>query len=72
MADIQGLLDTLFLTRQSPVAGLLTQDEQDRLKTQQLIGTGVGLATGIAQNWNQGPVGAALGGFTAMQVISIL
>lgn len=64
MADIQGLLDTLFLTRQSPVAGLLTQDEQDRLKTQQLIGTGVGLATGIAQNWNQGPVGAALGGFT--------
>lgn len=64
MADIQGLLDTLFLTRQSPVAGLLTQDEQDKLKTQQLIGTGVGLATGIAQNWNQGPVGAALGGFT--------
>lgn len=64
MADIQGLLDTLFLTRQSPVAGLLSQEEQDRLKTQQLIGTGVGLATGIAQNWNQGPVGAALGGFT--------
>ena len=65
MADnFQGLLDTLFLTRQSPVAGLLSQEEQERLKTQQLIGTGVGLATGIAQNWNQGPVGAALGGFT--------
>lgn len=62
--DIQGLLDTLFLTRQSPVASLLSQEEQDKLKTQQLIGTGVGLATGLAQNWNQGPVGAALGGFT--------
>ena len=64
MEDIQGLLDTLFLTRQSPVAGLLSKEEQDRLKTQQLIGTGVGLATGIASNWNQGPLGAALGGFT--------
>lgn len=63
MADIQGLLDTLFLTRQSPVAGLLSKEEQDRLNTQQNIGTGIGLATGIAQNWNQGPVGAALGGF---------
>lgn len=64
MVDIQGLLDTLFLTRQSPVAGLLSQEEQERLKTQQNIGTGVGLVSGIAQNWNQGPVGAALGGFT--------
>jgi hypothetical protein len=64
MADIQGLLDTLFLTRQSPVAGLLSQEEQDRLKTQQLIGTGLGLATGIASNWNKGVAGAALGGFT--------
>lgn len=62
--NVQGLLDTLFLTRQSPVTGLLSQEEQDRLKTQQMIGTGIGLATGIAQNWNQGPVGAALGGFT--------
>lgn len=64
MADFQGLLDTLFLTRQSPITGLLSQDEQEKLKTQQLIGTGVGLASGLAQNWNQGPVGAALGGFT--------
>ena len=64
MVDIQGLLDTLFLTRQSPVAGLLSKEEQDRLNTQQNIGTGVGLVSGIAQNWNQGPVGAALGGFT--------
>lgn len=62
--DIQGLLDTLFLTRQSPVAGLLTDEEQNRLKTQQMIGTGVGLATGLAQNWNQGPAGAALGAFS--------
>lgn len=64
MADFQGLLDTLFLTRQSPITGLLSEAEQEKLKTQQLIGTGLGLATGIAQNWNQGPVGAALGGFT--------
>lgn len=62
--DIQGLLDTFFLTRQSPVAGLLTKEEQDRLNTQQNIGTGIGLATGIAQNWNQGGLRAALGGFT--------
>lgn len=64
MADIQGLLDTLFLTRQSPVSGLLSPEEQERLKTQQLIGTGLGLATGIASNWNKGVAGAALGGFT--------
>jgi len=65
MLDIKGLLDTFFLTRQSPVAGLLSKEEQDRLNTQQNIGTGIGLATGIAQNWNQGPLGAALGGFTS-------
>jgi len=65
MADnFQGLLDTLFLTRQSPVAGLLSPEEQERLKTQQLIGTGLGLATGLASNWNKGVAGAALGGFT--------
>lgn len=64
MADIQGLLDTLFLTRQSPVSGLLSPEEQERLKTQQLIGTGLGLATGLASNWNKGVAGAALGGFT--------
>ena len=64
MADIQGLLDTLFLTRQSPVTGLLSQEEQDRLKTQQLIGTGLGLATGLASNWNKGVASSALGAFT--------
>lgn len=64
MADFQGLLDTLFLTRQSPVAGLLSPEEQERLKTQQLIGTGLGLATGIASNWNKGVASSALGGFT--------
>jgi hypothetical protein len=64
MADISGLLDTLFLTRQSPVAGLLSPEEQERLKTQQLIGTGLGIATGVASNWNKGVAGAALGGFT--------
>lgn len=65
MADnFQGLLDTLFLTRQSPVVGLLSPEEQERLKTQQLLGTGIGLATGLASNWNKGVAGAALGGFT--------
>jgi hypothetical protein len=62
--DFQGLLDTLFLSRQSPVAGLLSPEEQERLKTQQLIGTGLGIATGVASNWNKGVAGAALGGFT--------
>ena len=64
MADIQGLLDTLFLTRQSPITGLLSPEEQDRLKTQQTIGTGLGIATGLSQNWNKGVAGAALGGYT--------
>jgi hypothetical protein len=65
MADnFQGLLDTLFLTRQSPISGLLSPEEQEKLKTQQLIGTGLGLATGLASNWNKGVAGAALGGFT--------
>jgi hypothetical protein len=64
MADISGLLDTLFLSRQSPVAGLLSPEEQERLKTQQLIGTGLGIATGLSSNWNKGVAGAALGGFT--------
>lgn len=65
MADnFQGLLDTLFLTRQSPISGLLSPEEQERLKTQQLLGTGIGLATGLASNWNKGVAGAALGGFT--------
>jgi hypothetical protein len=64
MADISGLLDTLFLSRQTPVAGLLSPEEQERLKTQQLIGTGLGIATGVASNWNKGVAGAALGGFT--------
>ena len=64
MADIQGLLDTLFLTRQSPVTGLLSEEEQNRLKTQQMIGTGLGLATGVLSNWNKGIASSALGGFT--------
>jgi hypothetical protein len=65
MADnFQGLLDTLFLTRQSPISGLLSPEEQEKLKTQQLIGTGLGLATGLASNWNKGVAGAALGGYT--------
>jgi hypothetical protein len=65
MADIQGLLDTFFLTRQSPVlSGLLSPEEQEKLKTQQMIGTGLGLATGVASNWNKGIASSVLGGFT--------
>ncbi len=64
MADISGLLDTLFLSRQSPITGLLSPEEQEKLKTQQLIGTGLGIATGLSSNWNKGVAGAALGGFT--------
>jgi len=65
MADIQGLLDTFFLTRQSPVlSGLLSPEEQEKLKTQQMIGTGIGLATGVASNWNKGIASSVLGGFT--------
>lgn len=62
--DIQGLLDSFFLTRQNPVTGMLTTDEQEKLRTQQAIGTGIGVATGLASNWNKGPVGAVLGAYT--------
>jgi hypothetical protein len=64
MADIQGLLDSFFLTRQNPITGMLNTDEQEKLKQQQLIGTGIGVATGLASNWNKGVLGAALGGYT--------
>jgi len=64
MADIQGLLDSFFLTRQNPVTGMLTTDEQEKLRQQQLIGTGIGVATGLASNYNKGPLGAILGAYT--------
>ena len=64
MADIQGLLDSFFLTRQNPVTGMLTADEQEKLRQQQLIGTGIGVATGLASNYNKGPLGAILGAYT--------
>jgi len=64
MADIQGLLDSFFLTRQNPVTGMFTDDEQEKLRQQQLIGTGIGVATGLASNYNKGPIGAVLGAYT--------
>ena len=66
MADISGLLDTLFLSKQNPelmnLLGL-TDEQKAALNTQQNIGTGVGIAKGIAENYNQGIVPSILGGY---------
>lgn len=66
MADISGLLDTLFLSKQNPeVMNLLglTDEQKAALNTQQNIGTGVGIVKGIAENYNQGIVPSILGGY---------
>jgi hypothetical protein len=66
MADISGLLDTLFLTRQNPelinLLGL-TDEQKASLNTQQNIGTGIGIAKGVAENYNQGILPSILGGY---------
>lgn len=66
MADISGLLDTLFLSKQNPelmnLLGL-TDEQKAALNTQQNIGTGVGIAKGIAENYNQGILPSILGGY---------
>ena len=66
MADISGLLDTLFLNKQNPelmnLLGL-TDEQKAALNTQQNIGTGVGIAKGIAENYNQGILPSILGGY---------
>ena len=66
MADISGLLDTLFLSKQNPelinLLGL-TDEQKAALNTQQNLGTGIGVIKGIAENYNQGIVPSILGGY---------
>ena len=66
MADISGLLDTLFLSKQNPelinLLGL-TDEQKASLNTQQNLGTGVGVIKGIAENYNQGIIPSILGGY---------
>ena len=66
MADISGLLDTLFLSKQNPelmnLLGL-TDEQKAALNTQQNLGTGVGVIKGIAENYNQGILPSILGGY---------
>ena len=66
MADISGLLDTLFLSKQNPelinLLGL-TDEQKAALATQQNLGTGVGVIKGIAENYNQGILPSILGGY---------
>lgn len=66
MADIQGLLDTLFLNKQNPelmnLLGL-TDEQKAALATQQNIGTGIGVLKGVAENYNQGIFPSVLGGY---------
>ena len=66
MADISGLLDTFFLSKQNPElmkAIGLTDEQQAALNTQQNIGTGVGAIKGVLENWNQGILPAIAGGY---------
>jgi hypothetical protein len=66
MADISGLLDTLFLNKQNPelinLLGL-TDEQKAALATQQNIGTGVGIAKGVFENYNQGVLPSIIGGY---------
>lgn len=66
MADISGLLDTLFLSKQNPelinLLGL-TDEQKAALATQQNIGTGAGVIKGVLENWNQGVLPAIAGGY---------
>jgi hypothetical protein len=66
MADISGLLDTLFLSKQNPelinLLGL-TDEQKAALNTQQNLGTGIGVVKGIAENYNQGIIPSILGGY---------
>lgn len=66
MADISGLLDTFFLSKQNPelinLLGL-TDEQKAALATQQNIGTGVGVLKGVLENWNQGVLPAVAGGY---------
>lgn len=62
MADINSLLDTLFMTRKTPVTGLLSTEEQQGLETQKNIGTALGILTGVGTNYNKGVLQSVLGG----------
>ncbi len=64
MADINSLLDTLFMTRKTPVTGLLSPEEQQSLETQKNIGTALGILTGVGTNYNKGVLESVLGGVT--------
>lgn len=64
MADINSLLDTLFMTRKTPVQGLLSPEEQQGLETQKNIGTALGILTGVGTNYNKGVLESVLGGVT--------
>jgi hypothetical protein len=66
MADISGLLDTFFLSKQNPelmkLLGL-SEEQQASLNTQQNIGTAVGFGKGVLENYNQGLIPAIAGGY---------
>jgi hypothetical protein len=66
MADISGLLDTLFLSKQNPelinLLGL-TDEQKAALTTQQNIGTGAGIVKGVLENYNQGLIPSIAGGY---------
>lgn len=64
MADINSLLDSLFMTRKTPVQGLLSPEEQQSLETQKNIGTALGILTGVGTNYNKGVLESVLGGVT--------
>jgi hypothetical protein len=64
MADINSLLDSLFMTRKTPVQGLLSPEEQQSLETQKNIGTALGILTGVGTNYNKGVLSSVLGGVT--------
>lgn len=64
MVDINSFLDKVFMTRKTPVQGLLSPEEQQGLETQKNIGTALGILTGVGTNYNKGVLSSVLGGVT--------
>lgn len=62
MEAINSLLDKIFMTRKTPVQGLLSTEEQQGLETQKNIGTALGILTGVGTNYNKGILQSVLGG----------
>lgn len=62
MEAINSLLDKIFMTRKTPVQGLLSTEEQQGLETQKNIGTALGILTGVGTNYNKGVLQSVLGG----------